>query len=128
MDANSILGKKYIPKDPHEISPNGKLLAAIIERHALVVANGSEKCSGVTTRTRSTKDRTERSCIDILMFSSDLKKHFISLVIDDERRHVLTKIRHTKNGFVKKESDHNVLLSEFACKINKSEENVKEET
>ena len=90
MDANSKLDKEYIPKDPHAISPNGRVLAAIIERHALVGANGSEKCVGATTRIRSTTKRTEKSCIDIMMFSSDLKKHFLSLYIDEERRHVLS--------------------------------------
>ena len=41
MDSNSKLGNEYIPNDPHPMSPNGKLLAAVIERLALlVVANG----------------------------------------------------------------------------------------
>ena len=107
MDANSKLGEKYIPKDPHEIKPNGKILAA----------NGTEQCSGVITRTRSTSNRTERSCIDVVMFSSELRDHFKSLMIDEERRHILTKIRKTKTGVVTKESDHNVLITEFTCKF-----------
>ena len=32
MDANAKLGRKHIPEDPHEITPNGKLLEGIIER------------------------------------------------------------------------------------------------
>ena len=125
MDANSKLGKTYIPKDPHEITPNGKVLAAIIERHALVVANGSEQCSGVITRTRSIANRTERSCIDVVIFSSELRNHFKSLIIDEERNHVLTKIRKTKNGFIKKESDHNILITEFACNFKISDKSSK---
>ena len=35
MDANSKLGSKYIEKDPHEQSRNSKLLADILDRHAL---------------------------------------------------------------------------------------------
>jgi hypothetical protein len=127
MDANSKLGGKYIPKDPHEITPNGKILAAIIERHALVVANGTEQCSGVITRTRSTSNRTERSCIDVVLFSSELRDHFKSLIIDEERRHVLTKIRQNKNGAIKKESDHNVLITEFTFKFSISYKNSKVE-
>ena len=42
--------------------------------------------------------------------------------------HVLTKIRQTRKGVVKKESDHNVLMSEFACKIYKSEETTQRNT
>ena len=45
------------------------------------------------------------------MFSSEFRDHLKSLMIDEERRHVLTKIRKTKTGVVKKESDHNVLIT-----------------
>ena len=46
IDANSKHGPGYIPRDPHIMSPNGRMLANIIENHALIVANGSSKCSG----------------------------------------------------------------------------------
>ena len=35
------------------------------------------------------------------------------MLVDEDRKYVLTKIRKTKNGIVKKESDHHVLLAEF---------------
>ena len=111
MDANSKLGKKYIPNDPHAMSPNGKILAEIIERHALFVANGSRRCSGLITRQRITTTRTEKSCIDLLIFSNDIRNQFKSLLIDEERKYVLTRITNTKRGVVKKESDHNALVA-----------------
>ena len=40
FDANGKLGQKYIPNDPKEMSKNGKVLAAIVEIHALSVVNG----------------------------------------------------------------------------------------
>ena len=98
MDSNSKLGPEYIKNDPHIMSPNGKILARILERHTLIVANGSERCAGLITRARNTLSRAERSCIDIVMFSSDLNEHFKSLIIDDQRKHVLTRIYKTKNG------------------------------
>ena len=49
----------------------------------------------------------------MLFLSSDLQQHFTSLLIDEGRKHVLTKIRNTKNGVVKKESDQHVFSSEF---------------
>ena len=118
MDSDSKLGQKYIPNDTHDKSPNGTLLANIIERHALIVANGSPKCSGRITRKRVTRNRTEESCIDIVMFSSDMNYNFKSLIIDEDRKHVLTRVRKTKNGSTVKESDHNVLLSEFNTSYN----------
>ena len=103
------------------MSQNGCLLAGIIERHSLIVGNGTSKCNGAITRRRRTKNRVEKSVIDILMFSSDLNTHFMSMHIDEQRRHVLTRIRKTKQGVKVKESDHNVLLSEFKCKVKPSE-------
>ena len=93
IDANSKLGPGYIPNDPHGMSPNGRMLANIIENHALVVANGSSKCSGLITRKRTMKHRNEQSCIDFVLFSSDLNNQFMSLTIDEERKNVLTKIK-----------------------------------
>ena len=39
MDSNSKLGPDIIPGDPHQQTNNGKLLAGIIQRHGLIVAN-----------------------------------------------------------------------------------------
>jgi exonuclease III len=116
-DMNSKLGPKYIPNDPHELSPNGSLLAAIIERQNLIVGNGSQKCRGTITRKRTTSDRTETSAIDVVMFSNDLNKHLVSVHIDEDRKHVLSKIHKTKRGVKVKESDHNSIITEFDCQI-----------
>ena len=77
------------------------------------MANGSNKCVGSVTRQRITKNRKEESCIDIVLFSSDLSNNFNFLYIDEERKHVLTRIRKTKTGIKTKESDHNVLVTKF---------------
>ena len=113
IDSNSKLGPEIIPNDPHKMSPNGKQLARIIDNHALIVANSYNKCTGLITRRRVTTHRIEESCIDVVLFSSDLQQHFTSMVIDEKRKHVLTKISKTKKGIIKKESDHHILISEF---------------
>ena len=59
------------------------------------------------------KKRTEKSCINLVIISSDLNSDFKSLHIDEERKHILTKIQKKKNGNLVKESDHNILHSEF---------------
>ena len=117
LDANSKLGKHYIPKDPHDMSPNGLILSDIIERHSLIVCNGSAKCSGTITRKRVTKQRTEESVIDVVLISSELKEHLVSVHIDEERKHVLSKIYKSKKGTRIKESDHNTILSHFNCMV-----------
>ena len=98
MDANAKLGTKFIPGDPHEMTPNGELLAAIVERHNLIVANGSDKCSGTITRKRVTKHRTEQSVIDIILFSSTMKEHFENIHVDEDRINVLAKIVRKKGN------------------------------
>ena len=122
MDANSKLGPTYISGDPHVMTLNGRLLSGIIERHDLVVGNGTTKCAGTITRSRKTRDRIEKSVIDLVLFSSDLKRHFKSMHIDEQRIHVLTRIGKTKKGLKIKESDHNILISEFNCKLIKGED------
>ena len=117
MDANAKLGPKYIAKDPHGITPNGSLLAGIIERHSLNVGNGAKECKCTITRKKVTRHKTEERVIDIVLFSPDLRKYFISMHVDEERKHVLTRICKTKTGVKVKESDHNVLLAELNSKL-----------
>ena len=76
MDANSKLGPRYISGDLHSMSKNGEVLAEIIEKHALVVANGlRDKCTGTVTRERTTENGTiERSTIDFVLISEDLEE------------------------------------------------------
>ena len=97
---------------------SGALLTGVIERHALCVGNGAKECKGTITRKRTTRNRIEQSVIDIVLFSNDLRKHLVSMHVDEERRHVLTRITKTKKGQLKvKESDHNVVITEFDCKM-----------
>ena len=117
MDANSKLGPEYIKGDPHVMSPNGALLSGIIERQNLNVGNGSAKCQGTITRRRITTHRNEQSVIDIVLYSSDMDNHLIVMHVYEARNHVLTSIRKSKKGIRVKESDHNVIIPEFKCKI-----------
>ena len=99
MDANSKLGPEYIPGDPHARSQNGKILAEIVERHALIVLNGVKaKCTGVITRHRNTEAGLEQSVIDFVITSCDLIKRIAFVHIDDRREHVLTKITKSKKN------------------------------
>ena len=114
MDSNSKLGTDFIIGDPHPQSVNGKLLAGIIERNDLVVANGlSAKCVGLITRRRMTSMSTEESIIDHVLISDDLVEYFDSMLIDETGQHALTKVMKTKDGIENKKSDHNTILSTF---------------
>ena len=107
-DSNSKLGKEFIPLDPHQQSANGKLLAGIIERNNLIVANGlTAKCVGAITRRRETSKSIEKSIIDHIIISNDLVEYVDSILIDERGEHALTKITKTKDGIVKKENYKN---------------------
>ena len=117
LDANCKLGTEYIPNDPRTMSGNGKIMAGIVDRHELCVANGiSDKVKGTITRKRSTKDHIEESVIDLVILSDDMVKYIDSVHIDEEKIKVLTSLTHTKKGVIKKESDHNSIETIFNFK------------
>ena len=98
MDANSKLGPDWIKKDPHNQSQNGRILAGILQRHNLTVVNSLNKCSGLITRRRVTREGVEESVIDFVIISNDLLEDIASMEIDEHRDHVLTKYSKTKKG------------------------------
>ena len=53
------------------------------------------------------------SVLDFVMVSDDLKTHIVSIHIDEERVHVLTKNCKTKNGIEHSESDHNLIITKM---------------
>jgi len=114
MDANSKLGKRHIPGDPNQMSDNGRILEGVLERHALVVANGlSEKVTGVITRQRITRERTESSAIDLVCLSEDLVEEVEKVVVDEEKEYALESIMKTKKGVKVSKSDHNTIITKF---------------
>ena len=68
-DFNSKLGKEFVPNYPHVQDKNGRLLADIIKRQNLCVANGLGVCEGTITRKRVTTLRTEESVISHVLIS-----------------------------------------------------------
>ena len=120
-DFNSKLGREFIPNDPHPQDKSGKLLADIVKRNKLTVANGLKLCEGTITRKRVTTQRTEESAISFVLVSEDLVNKIESIIIDEKRENVLTRISKTKGGSETKESDHNVIKTSFKLPWNKSE-------
>ena len=116
LDANSKLGPEMIPGDKHHQSDNGRILAGIIERHGLIVGNSLKQCEGLITRKRVTKEGVEESTIDFVIFSADMIDYVETVIVDEKRTKVLTKLVKVKKGMKKVESDHNPIISKL--KIN----------
>ena len=85
------------------------------------------QCSGLVTRKRITKTTVEESIIDFVIMSEDLSQDLESIVIDDQRQHVLTKITKTRKGITQTESDHNVIFSNFKLLWNKKDKKQRQE-
>ena len=99
LDANSKLGPHLIKNDPHEQSPNGSILADILERQQLVLVNGlGEKCSGVITRKRKTVKTVEQSIIDFMIVSDEVADVLEDMLIDEDKTHALVGYFKTKKG------------------------------
>ena len=61
-DFNSKLGCEYITNDPHIQDKNGKLLAQIVQRQKLTVANVLVQCEGTITQKTSNHKENRRKC------------------------------------------------------------------
>ena len=110
LDANSKLGPAVIPGDPKRQSKNGKLILEVLKENSLTVVNGTDLCTGVITRIRKTTVRTEESVIDFFIVCEKFLALVTKMIIDEERKFVLTKFS-TKNGEKSIEmSDHNLLI------------------
>ena len=100
MDANGKLGNEIINGDPNQMSPNGRLLLDLVTRKSLVVVNSTNKCHGTITRMRQKGKVTEKSVIDYFIVCQELYNLVITMLVDEERKHVLK--RYYKNkGLVK---------------------------
>ena len=113
LDANSKLGNKIIPGDPHPMSQNGKLLSDIISRQNLIVVNATDKCIGEITRYKKTVRGEEKSILDYFIVCQEFYQKVENMLVDEERKYVFARFYKTKNKTTCVESDHNTLILQF---------------
>ena len=110
LDANAKVGNQVIKNDPHEMSSNGRLLLSLVERYNLIIVNATDKCFGTITRMKKVKNVTEKSIIDYFIVCQNFYSLITSMIVDDERKNVLTKFTKRKEKSYITESDHNLLI------------------
>ena len=76
MESNSKLGKDLIPGNPHNQSPNGRILAEIIKRN-------SSNWDNVKEWSPVIKDRVDETVIDVVIVSEDLIPEINKKVVDE---------------------------------------------
>ena len=118
LDANAKFGKEIINSDPHDISSNGRLLFSLVDRMNLVIVNSTMKCFGTITRMKNLKNKTEKSVLDYFLVCQNFYLMINSMIIDEDRNHVLTKYTKKNSSYYKKESDHNPLILDISISWN----------
>ena len=86
--------------------------------------NGSDKCEGVITRSLLVDGKLETSVIDFVIISEDLFSYVDKMIVDEDRKFSVARIRKEKGETVTTESDHNPLITEFNMSW-KENENIK---
>ena len=112
---NAKLGNDIIKDDIHVMSPNGKLLHALMMKYNLSLLNSSEVCNGLFTRTRDCQSRKELSVLDYVFVSTDLYQQVKSMLIDEQL--LFTPWRKLKKG--KRFSDHRAIKIQVDLDFNK---------
>ena len=97
------------------------MLHDIVKGKVLVVVNSlDEKCIGKITRKRSTGKVKEESIIDFVLATEDMEDLIENMVVDEERKFVLSRYTKTKAGVKAKESDHNSIVTTIKTSWNKN--------
>ena len=105
MDANSKFGKAIIKDDPNDNM-------TIIEED-LVLVNATDVCNGTITRQRKTLKKTETSVLDYFIVCRKLFEMIKEMIIDEDRKFVLTKYTSKKGEQKTVKTDHNPMWCRF---------------
>ena len=108
FDGNLWAGNKIIPGDPRPQNRNGKMFQEFLERHPhLTVVNSFQICEGLITRSRVCDGKLEESVLDFFVVCSRVLPFVTGMVIDEDRKYVLTNYRAAKMGGKAVDTDHN---------------------
>ena len=107
FDGNLWAGDNIIPGDPRKQNKNGKLFQKFLEEnYNLTVVNSLPLCQGLITRSREKDGNMEESVIDFFVVCDRVLPFIKKMVIDEEKRFVLTNFEKVKKGGNAINSDH----------------------
>ena len=118
FDGNLWAGNKIIPNDPRPQNRNGKLFEQFLSRHSnLTVVNALDICEGLITRSRIRDGVHEKSVLDFFVVCHLVLPHITRMVIDEEKRHVLTNYEQVRKGGKAADTDHATQYIDLDLKI-----------
>ena len=107
FDGNLWAGDGIIPNDPRHQNRNGKLFKEFLDQNPhLTVINALSLCEGVVTRRRFREGRLEESVLDFFVVCHKVLPHVTKMVIDEEKKYVLTNYERAKKGGKVSDTDH----------------------
>ena len=118
FDGNLWAGEGIIPNDPRPQNRNGKLFQQFLELNPhLTVVNSLSLCEGLITRSRFREGRLEESVLDFFVVCHLVLPHVTRMVVDEERKHILTNFQNVKKGGKTCDSDHATQYMDVDLKI-----------
>ena len=124
FDGNLWAGEGIIPGDPRKQNINGKFFENFLEQNPnLTVINSLPLCQGLITRSRIKNGTLEESVIDFFLVCNRVLPHVQKMVVDEEKKFILTNYRNTRVGGKAVDSDHFTQYMDVELEV----ENVKPE-
>ena len=118
FDGNLWAGPNIIPGDPRSQNRNGKKFQDFLERHPhLSVVNSLPNCEGLITRCRSKDGKEEKSVLDFFVICDRLLPFLTKMVIDEDKRYILTNYQKVRRGGQATDSDHYTQFMDLNLKI-----------
>ena len=114
MDGNLWAGPEVVSNDPNQCNMNGKLFKQFLNKFPqLTVVNSLDLCQGLITRRRVTTNRTEESILDFFVVCDKVLCFTDRMIIDEDKKFVLSNYRKVNGVVHKKDSDHFTTILEL---------------
>ena len=118
FDGNLWAGDEIIPGDPRSQNKNGKLFQQFLTRNSnLTVVNSLDLCEGLITRRRYKNDKLEQSILDFFVVCNLILPYVKRMVIDEDKKYVLTNYEQVRKGGKAADTDHNTEFMDVNLKI-----------
>ena len=119
MDGNLWGGEEIVRNDPRPQNSNGLIFKNFLERNPhLTVVNNLSQCEGLITRERICKSGTEKSILDFFIVCNLVLPFVKRMVIDEDKKYVLTNYENVRKGGKANNSDHNSQYLDLVIRAN----------
>ena len=107
FDGNLWAGEGIIPGDPRKQNRNGKFFETFLKQNPnLTVINSLPLCQGLITRRRIKNGALEESVIDFFLLCNRVLPYVQKMIIDEEKKFILTNYKKARVGGKAVDSDH----------------------